>query len=57
MIKILTRVVPAMLLLGMLSACDSGPGAKVWCWYMDQKPKSDWSASEAADYAKRCLFE
>jgi hypothetical protein len=41
----------------MLSACDSGPGAKVWCWYMDQKAKSDWSANEAADYARRCLFD
>lgn len=41
----------------MLTACDSGPGAKVWCWYMDQKDKADWSASDAANYAKRCLFE
>jgi hypothetical protein len=41
----------------MLSACDSGPGAKVWCWYMDQKPKSDWSANDATNYAKRCLFD
>jgi len=41
----------------MLTACDSGPGAKTWCWYMDQKDKTDWSASDASNYAKRCLFD
>jgi hypothetical protein len=41
----------------MLTACDSGPGAKAWCWYMDQKDKTDWSASDASNYAKRCLFD
>jgi len=24
---------------------------------MKEKPKSDWTASEAGDYAKHCVFE
>jgi hypothetical protein len=28
-----------------------------WCEELEEKPKSDWSASEAADYAKYCLTD
>lgn len=55
--KLIGIVLLSLLASTMLSACDSGPGAKVWCWYMDQKSKADWSANEAADYARRCLFD
>ena len=38
-------------------ACSPAVGSKAWCEKMAEKPKGDWSANEAADYAKHCLFE
>jgi Protein of unknown function (DUF3012) len=31
-------------------------GSKAWCDLMDKKPKGDWTANEAADYARHCLL-
>jgi len=45
----------AFALLAM--GCSPAVGSKAWCEKMDEKPKGDWSANEAADYAKHCLFE
>lgn len=42
-------------LLG-LTACAPEIGSKEWCADMDEKPKGDWSANEAKDYTKHCLF-
>jgi hypothetical protein len=41
----------------LATACPPPVGSKAWCEKMDQKPKGDWTANEAADYAKHCLFE
>jgi len=38
-------------------ACSLQVGSKAWCEKMAEKPKADWSANEAADYAKHCLFD
>jgi hypothetical protein len=35
--------------------CVLGMDSEKWCEDMEKKPKSDWSASEAADYTKNCL--
>jgi len=40
-----------------LSACSPEVGSKAWCDDMDAKPKGDWSANEATDYAKNCIFK
>ena len=40
-----------------LFACTPEVGSEAWCEKMAEKPKGDWSANEAADYAKHCLFE
>jgi hypothetical protein len=39
------------------AGCSLEVGSKAWCEKMSEKPKGDWSASEAADYAKNCLFD
>ncbi|NVJ90805.1 MAG: DUF3012 domain-containing protein [Methylocystaceae bacterium] len=39
-----------------LSACSPEVGSKEWCADMKEKPKGDWSANEAADFAKSCVF-
>jgi len=36
--------------------CAPEVGSEAWCRNMDAKPKGDWTANEAADYARSCLF-
>lgn len=43
-------------LLLALSACSPEVGSKEWCEDMKEKPKGDWSANEAADFAKHCVL-
>ena len=38
-----------------LAACEPEVGSKEWCADMNEKPKGDWTANEAADYAKHCV--
>ncbi len=39
-----------------LSACAPEVGSEKWCEQMKEKPKGDWTANEAADFTKHCLF-
>ena len=43
-------------LLATLVSCSNEVGSKEWCEDMKQKPKADWTAKEAANYAKHCLI-
>jgi hypothetical protein len=49
----------ATLLLAFLTlaACSPEVGSDAWCEQMSDTPKGDWSANEAGDYAKHCLFK
>ncbi len=40
-----------------LCACTPEVGSKAWCEQLQAKPKGDWTANEAADYARHCLFK
>ncbi len=53
--SILLAVSVVMLL--SLSACAPEVGSDKWCANLKAKPKGDWTANEAADYAKHCLFK
>jgi len=53
--KILTFTAISVFAIG-LSACAPEVGSEKWCQMMKDKPKGDWSANEAADYTKHCLF-
>jgi hypothetical protein len=44
-------------LLPALTACSPEVGSDKWCQNMEAKPKGDWTANEATDYAKHCLFK
>lgn len=46
----------AVIALGTLSACSPEVGSKEWCEELKEKPKGDWSANEAADFAKHCIL-
>ena len=40
----------------LLSACSPEVGSKAWCEEMKKKPKGEWTANEAADFTKHCIF-
>lgn len=42
-------------ILVTLAACTE-VGSEAWCADMKEKPKGDWSANEATDFAKHCIF-
>jgi hypothetical protein len=43
--------------LALFIGCSPTIGSKEWCQDMREKPKGDWTANEAADFAKYCIFE
>jgi len=47
----------ALCLLTMLIGCSPEVGSDEWCRDMKEKPKGDWTASEATDYAKLCIIK
>lgn len=48
-------IVAVVLTLG-LSACSPEVGSEDWCNELKEKPKGDWTANEASDFAKHCVF-
>ena len=40
-----------------LAACEPEVGSEAWCEKMDDKAKGDWTANEATEYAKSCIFK
>ncbi|AKH69480.1 Protein of unknown function (DUF3012) [Spongiibacter sp. IMCC21906] len=54
------KIIPlgsVLLALLTLSACAPEVGSEAWCAAMKEKPKGDWSANEAGDYTKHCVFK
>lgn len=47
---------PLAVLLSFLVAC-APVGSEAWCKKMADKPKGDWTANEASEYAKNCIFK
>ncbi len=39
-----------------LAACSPDVGSEDWCDDMKEKPKGDWTANDAADFAKHCVL-
>jgi len=44
-------------MLAQLAACSAEVGSDKWCEKLEQKSKGEWTANEAADYAKHCIFK
>ncbi len=40
----------------LAAACSAEVGSEAWCQKLSETPKGDWSANEAVDYAKQCIF-
>ncbi|MEM8844883.1 MAG: DUF3012 domain-containing protein [Pseudomonadota bacterium] len=45
-----------LLLIILLASCSAEVGSEKWCENLEEKPKGDWTANEAGDYAKYCIF-
>ncbi|MGI2259918.1 DUF3012 domain-containing protein [Shewanella sp. GXUN23E] len=54
--KSMKALLAALSVVTLLSACAPEVGSEAWCKEMKEKPKGDWTANEAADYAKHCVF-
>ena len=50
------RIVLLLVSAVFLAGCAPEVGSKAWCEAMDKKPKGEWTANEAGDYAKSCVF-
>ena len=55
--KYVKKILFLSLLLTQLIACSAEVGSDEWCKNLEQKPKGDWTANEASDYAKHCIFK
>jgi hypothetical protein len=56
MSKTILSMFSVLMLAGLLAGCAPEVGSEAWCKDMQKKPKGDWSANEAADFAKHCVF-
>ena len=43
-------------LAALIGGCSPEVGSEAWCQDMKQKAKGEWTASEAADFAKHCIL-
>jgi hypothetical protein len=39
-----------------LAACAPEVGSERWCEAMREKPRGDWTANEALDFARNCVL-
>jgi hypothetical protein len=51
------KILLLSLLITQLIACSAEVGSDRWCENLEEKPKGEWTANEAADYAKHCVFK
>ena len=54
-----TRITLLIGIIGLLTmaACAPEVGSEKWCAMMKEKPSGDWTANEAKDFAKNCVFQ
>ncbi len=55
-IKSCVAIAFAALFSAGLAACSPEVGSKEWCDALQKKDAGDWTANEATDYAKHCVF-
>jgi hypothetical protein len=50
------RILFVSFLVFQLMACAPEVGSERWCVMLEEKPKGEWTANEAVDYTKHCIF-
>jgi hypothetical protein len=43
--------------IALMGGCAPEVGSDRWCENLKAKPKGDWSANEAKDFARHCIFK
>lgn len=43
--------------LSVLAGCAPEVGSERWCEAMRDKPRGDWSANEALEFARSCVLQ
>lgn len=46
----------AVLAVSVFTACSPEVGSKEWCEDLKAKPKGEWTANEAGNFAKHCVL-
>ncbi|KXJ47140.1 MAG: DUF3012 domain-containing protein [Cycloclasticus sp.] len=57
LVKKITLTILSTAFLLSLTACTPEIGSEAWCGDMKAKPKADWTAQQASDFAKSCIFK
>lgn len=50
------KIISISITVFVLSACSPKIGSEAWCKDLKEKPKGDWTATEAKDFTKHCIF-
>ena len=53
----LSAVLSSLMLSFLVAGCSPEVGSDAWCQDLKDKPKGDWTANEATDFAKHCVFK
>lgn len=56
-LQIVAQVAAVVAALAWLSGCAPEVGSERWCQAMRDKPRGDWSANEALEFAKSCVLD
>jgi len=55
--KTLSTIAGVVVSVLWLTGCAPEVGSDAWCADMKEKPKGDWTANEAGDFAKHCVLK
>ena len=50
------KLLSIVLLATFVMGCTAEVGSEQWCADLKEKPKGDWTATEAKDFTKHCIF-
>jgi len=56
MIRLNLTVMLVVAAASWLAACAPEVGSPEWCEAMKEKPRGDWTANEALDFARNCVL-
>jgi hypothetical protein len=54
--RVLLRAMILFTTAGWLAACAPEVGSPEWCEAMREKPRGDWTANEALEFARSCVL-
>ena len=56
-LPLVARIAAVLGAVAWLSGCAPEVGSERWCQAMRDKPRGDWSANEALEFAKSCVLD